>query len=119
MDGNHATYPIVIPGCLSVHSSITSAQSRQLIPPGPCCKQRAAPLGTLGTSRSSRSCSPLRAKEAGRTVQVVETSKIHPHQKTKSPQLRGLLAFSARSAGLCRPRDHSHSIVAGGLLETS
>lgn len=38
----------------------------------------------------------------------------------KSPQLRGLMGvLMLFGASLCRTWDHSHSIVAGGLLDTS
>ena len=38
----------------------------------------------------------------------------------KSPQLRGLRGvLMLFGASLCRTRDHSHSMVAGGLVETS
>lgn len=49
-----------------------------------------------------------------------KTCQIVRSRKRKSPQLRGLQGcFMPLAAGLCRTRDHSHSMVAGGLLDTS
>lgn len=76
-------------------------------------------LGAVG-----RVCAPTRflpnhATETGCLAMQNLASQCQAENE-KSPQLRGLRGdFVLFGAGLCRTRDHSHSIVAGGFPEMS
>lgn len=73
--------------------------------------------GPTMTTNSSRRMSTLTLSSA---FSSLPHARYVAQGNEKSPQLRGLMCVLVLlGAGHCQTWNHSHSIVAGGLLETS